>query len=134
MRLLKQDSNGKLILTENFLSENCPPYAILSHTWGADIEEVTFYDLIHGTDEHKAGYGKIQFCAEQAMRDALQYFWVDTCCIDKSSSSELQEAITSMFLWYRDAVKCCVYLSTLSRQGSGRKPKIQLTLGSGAYE
>ncbi|PVH70491.1 hypothetical protein DL98DRAFT_564159 [Cadophora sp. DSE1049] len=61
----------------------------------------------------KAGYGKIQFCGEQARRDGLQYFWVDTCCIDKSNAVEFQEAINSMFRWYRDATKCYVYLPDL---------------------
>jgi len=63
----------------------------------------------------KAGYEKIQFCGEQARRDGLQYFWVDTCCINKSSSAELTEAINSMFRWYREATKCYVYLSDVSR-------------------
>jgi hypothetical protein len=57
-------------------------------------------------DKSKAGYGKIQFFGEQARRDGLQYFWVDTCCIDKSSSAELTEAINSMFRWYRESTKC----------------------------
>jgi hypothetical protein len=51
-----------------------PPYAILSHTWGKDIEEVTFNDLKNGTAEAKASYGKIQFCGEQAKEDGLNYF------------------------------------------------------------
>jgi hypothetical protein len=79
MRLLKFDSRGDVTLTKNF-DENIPPYAILSHTWGADDEEVTFKDLENGPDKVKAGYDKILFCGEQARRDGLQYFWVDTCC------------------------------------------------------
>jgi len=43
--------------------------------------------------------------------------WADTCCIDKRSSAELQEAINSMFLWYRNASLCIVYLGkTTSRR------------------
>jgi hypothetical protein len=57
---------------------------------------------------------KIEFCRKQAARDKIQYFWVDTCCIDKANHAELSEAITSMFRWYRDAVKCYVYLSDVS--------------------
>jgi hypothetical protein len=48
-------------------------YAILSHTWGADTEEVTFKDMMDGTGITKAGYSKIRFCGEQARRDDLQY-------------------------------------------------------------
>ena len=62
----------------------------------------------------KAGYAKIKFCGEQAKHDNLQYFWADTCCIDKSDSVELQEAINSMFRWYQNAVKCYVYLADVS--------------------
>ncbi|PVH71050.1 HET-domain-containing protein [Cadophora sp. DSE1049] len=40
---------------------------------------------------------------------------VDTCCIDKSNSVELAEAINSMFRWYRMSTKCYVYLSDVSR-------------------
>jgi hypothetical protein len=71
--------------------------------------------MMGGAAESKPGYGKIRFCGEQARRDGFQYFWIDTCCIDKSSSAELQEAINSMFRWYRDAVKCYVYLADVSR-------------------
>ena len=71
--------------------------------------------MMDGTGKRKTGYDKIRFCGEQAGRDGLQYFWIDTCCIDKSSSAELQEAINSMFRWYRDAAKCYVYLADVSR-------------------
>jgi hypothetical protein len=113
MRLLKQKSDGEISLTE-FFEDDIPPYAILSHTWGADGEEVTFKELIDHTGKNKAGYNKIRFCEKQAKSDGLQYFWVDTCCIDKSSSAELTEAINSMFRWYHKAAKCYVYLSDVS--------------------
>ena len=113
MRLLKFDSCGELSLTKD-LNEDIPSYAILSHTWGADDDEVTFDDLKNRSAKSKAGYAKIRFCGEQARRDGLQYFWVDTCCIDKANYTELAEAIVSMFRWYREAVKCYVYLSDVS--------------------
>jgi hypothetical protein len=112
MRLL-QYNDGDLSLTTFFADKIPQNYAILSHTWGA--EEVTFEDLQKRTCGKKAGYKKIRFCGEQARRDGLQYFWVDTCCIDKSSSAELTEAINSMFRWYRESTKCYVYLSDVSR-------------------
>lgn len=114
MRLLENNDNGGVRLTKNFVVD-IPSYAILSHTWGTDEEEVTFKDMIEeGIGESKAGYKKIRFCGEQAERDGIQYFWVDTCCIDKSNNSELTEAINSMFRWYSDAEKCYVYLSDVS--------------------
>jgi hypothetical protein len=113
MRLLERKDNGDFILTE-FIGDKIPHYAILSHTWGADYEEVTYKDLIEATGRTKIGYKKMEFCINQALKDNLQYTWVDTCCIDKSSSAELSEAINSMFAWYRNAAKCYVYLSDVS--------------------
>jgi hypothetical protein len=114
MRLLELKNHSEFSLTKDLI-DNIPPYAILSHTWGADTEEVSFKDLISGTGESKSGYEKIRFCGEQARCDGLQYFWVDTCCIDKSNNNELSEAINSMFRWYCNAATCYVYLSDVSR-------------------
>jgi hypothetical protein len=110
MRLLHFNNDGEYSLTQFF--DDIPLYAILSHTWGP--EEVTFKDMKKGNGTIKAGFEKIRFCGEQARRDGWQYFWVDTCCIDKSNAVELQEAINSMFRWYQNAVKCYVYLSDVS--------------------
>ncbi|CAO2654513.1 Nn.00g112460.m01.CDS01 [Neocucurbitaria sp. VM-36] len=110
MRLLQLDENGDVRHAAH-LDEPLPPYAILSHTWGADEDEVTYNDLRTGASESKKGYDKLKFCGIQALKDSLQYFWVDTCCIDKSSSTELSEAINSMYRYYKDSKKCYVYLS-----------------------
>lgn len=118
MRLLQLNSSGEFSLTEDY-HEDVPQYAILSHTWGKDADEVTFDDFMTGASmSNKTGYRKIQFCGEQAAKDGLQYFWVDTCCINKSNYTELSEAINSMFRWYRDAAKCYVYLSDVSTQSN----------------
>jgi hypothetical protein len=119
MRLLKVEEDDKFSLIE-FIGDKIPRYAILSHTWGADGEEVTYEDLTRGTGKSKAGYQKIRFCGKQAATDGLQYLWVDTCCIDKLSSAELSEAINSMFRWYHDAGNCYVYLSDVSIGGSSK--------------
>jgi hypothetical protein len=113
MRLLEIKSPGEFSLTKDLI-DNIPLYAILSHTWGEDEEEVTFNDLVTGASNRKIGHRKIQFCAEQTARDGLQYFWVDTCCINKSNNTELSEAINSMFRWYQNAARCYVYLSDVS--------------------
>jgi hypothetical protein len=91
-----------------------PSYAILSHTWGRDTEEVTFEDLINGTGKNKLGYEKIRFCGAQAAQDGLEWFWIDTCCINKTNKAELSQAISSMFRWYCNATRCYVYLSDMS--------------------
>jgi hypothetical protein len=87
-----------------------PPYAILSHTWGEGDEEVKLQELGAPGVERKAGYAKIKGCCQQAQMDGLAYAWVDTCCIDKTSSAELSEAINSMFRWYAKAEICYTYL------------------------
>jgi hypothetical protein len=126
MRLLQYNNDGGFSLTE-FFESDIPKYAILSYRWGT--EEVTFKDLLDGKSKSKskskAGYGKIQFCGEQARRDGLQYFWIDTCCIDKSNNNELAEAINSMFRWYQKAARCYVYLLDISmrkRKASNTSP------------
>jgi hypothetical protein len=112
MRLLQRSAGGDFELN-SFDDENTPSYAILSHTW-AEGQEVTYSELVAGTGKDKTGYNKILFCDRQAAADGLQYFWVDTCCIDKSTSHELSTAINSMFRWYQRAARCYVYLTDVA--------------------
>ncbi len=81
---------------EEFLGEPTSPrfprYAILSHTWGE--EEVTFQDMQNReVAKKKAGFGKIAKCCKTALNEGLGWAWVDTCCIDKTSSAELSEGV-----------------------------------------
>ncbi|KAI9687707.1 MAG: hypothetical protein M1822_001787 [Bathelium mastoideum] len=117
MRFLRLEDNGQINLTKEY-RDHIPCYAILSHTWGADRDEVTFNDLVTGTGRDKAGFAKIYFCANQARKDGLQYIWIDACCIDRANHMELSTAVASMFRWYRDAAKCYVYLSDVSTGGN----------------
>ncbi|KAI1738448.1 heterokaryon incompatibility protein-domain-containing protein [Xylaria scruposa] len=97
---------------KEFISyKQAPPYAILTHTWGD--EEVSFRDWQSGPPkcvEGKEGFDKIKLCCQQAAADGIEWAWVDTCCIDKTSSAELTEAINSMFQWYQNAAVCYAYL------------------------
>ncbi|CAJ2507705.1 Uu.00g088910.m01.CDS01 [Anthostomella pinea] len=87
-----------------------PRYAILSHTWGQ--EEVSFHDIQNlELARQKQGFAKIAKCCEKALEEGLRWAWVDTCCIDKTSSAELSEAINSMFKWYEAATICYAFLS-----------------------
>jgi hypothetical protein len=117
-----------------FLNEaQIPPFAILSHTWGE--EECTLQqmqDPIASLVSRRKGYKKIQLCCEQALKDGLGWAWIDTyaplwpnpwyrkltgsrsCCIDKTSTAELSEAINSMFRWYREATLCYAYLADVT--------------------
>lgn len=98
-----------------------PHYAILSHTWG--VEEVIYYDVVNKQGLHavswKQGFPKLMGFSKVAAQNGFKWVWMDSCCIDKSSSAELSEAINSMFAWYRDAVVCYVYLfDFLASEGS----------------
>ncbi|CAK1354041.1 unnamed protein product [Cercospora beticola] len=126
MHLLSLDEYGELSLG-TYDEDKCPPYAILSHTWYADEDEVTYNDVINGRGKNKLGYDKIMFCGEQAKKDDLQHFWVDSCCIDKTSSAELSESLNSMFRWYQRASKCYVYLFDVEMTQNNRHAS---TLGS----
>jgi tetratricopeptide (TPR) repeat protein len=112
MRLLRFDARDRLVLTD-FRGKPIPPYAILSHRWSdseALIEDVSNRKY----EEREEGYQKLRFCAEQAAQDGLQYFWIDTCCIDRWDNNERSKAINSMFQWYRNAARCYVLLSDVS--------------------
>ena len=94
--------------------QNCR-YAILSHTWEDD--EVTYQEMMAESRPAslmtKAGFRKIQRTCEVAKERGYDYAWVDTCCIDKTSSAALSEAINSMFKWYKESSICLAYLIDL---------------------
>ena len=91
-------------------------YAILSHTWGN--KESTFQNLqelneqCRKDDENPRDFvtPKIRNCCIVAERDGFLWVWIDTCCIDKTSSTELSEAINSMFRWYSESEVCYAFL------------------------
>ncbi|KLU83015.1 hypothetical protein MAPG_02082 [Magnaporthiopsis poae ATCC 64411] len=107
MRLI----NTRTLRIHEFVGTRVPPYAILSHTWGRG--EVTFQDWCQPDRRHREGldgYAKIAATCARARERGLDFAWVDTCCIDKTSSAELSEVINSMFAWYRNAAACFGYL------------------------
>ena len=116
MRLLKC---GYSTTTEKLNIELCEffpdavQYAILSHRWGPASSEVSYREFADGPDRTKPGYKKIEECCKQALNDGLQYVWIDTCCIDKSSSAELTEAINAMYKWYERSSICYAYLKDI---------------------
>ena len=54
---------------------------------------------------------KIRRACAVARNNGYRYIWIDSCCIDRSSSSELSEAINSMYKWYALADVCYAYLA-----------------------
>jgi hypothetical protein len=123
MRLLNVDN----LELESFDSRP-PRYAILSHTWGAEKDEVKFKDvpgvrsevqelLYRGLDGSLVnGVSKIAGSCIQAKaaQPALRYIWIDTCCIDKSSTPEVSESIRSMFDFYTESEVCFVHLADVT--------------------
>ncbi|EIW52896.1 HET-domain-containing protein, partial [Trametes versicolor FP-101664 SS1] len=107
-----------------------PPevYAILSHVWRA--EEQSFQELFaiiqecKATGENPRDYvdDKIRKCCQWAEAHGFKLLWMDSCCIDKSSSAELSEAINSMFMWYKQATVCYAYLRDALAQESPSCP------------
>ncbi|KAI0862608.1 heterokaryon incompatibility protein-domain-containing protein [Xylaria cubensis] len=121
----------RLIHTSSFMlkefNKKIPPYTILSHTWRGNNgdHEVTFAEYEKFAAEllacvnpksfanlkNKYPYlDKILGACKIAKAFKMEYLWVDTCCIDKSKSAELNESINSMFSWYERATMCFVYL------------------------
>jgi hypothetical protein len=98
-----------------FMGNSIPEYAILSHTW--ENEEISFQEMTAISEDpkthpsaKKSGYEKIVKTCQKALEDGIAYVWVDTCCIDKTSSSELSEAINTMYQWYQKAEVCYALL------------------------
>lgn len=110
MRLIKTD----LVELKEFLPTDIPKYAILSHRWTDD--EVSFQEMQgnHTLIAVKKGFKKILECCLRAESDGFEYVWIDTCCIDKTSSAELSESINSMYMWYYQAQRCYAYLADVS--------------------
>ncbi|KAK7448837.1 hypothetical protein VKT23_013566 [Stygiomarasmius scandens] len=123
MRLL----NTKIFEIKEFYTD-IPLYAILSHTWEED--EVTFQDAqdIQGIKKldhtnSKSGWSKVKNACRYALKHDFDWIWIDSCCIDKSSSAELSEALNSMYQYYTDAEVCYVYLSDVSSKEDPRRAR-----------
>lgn len=117
MRLI----NARSLNIEEFGPRKLPKYAILSHTWG-DCEPTHAEwrsKVTRRWHSGKPGFAKIFGTCKQACRDGLSHVWVDTVCIDKTSSAELSEAINSMFEWYEKAEVCYVYLTDIKSPPRG---------------
>jgi hypothetical protein len=121
MRLLNTDT----FEIHQFFGDTTPTYAILSHRWEED--EVSFQDVRDRQNLNAYGWSKVNHCCALAKRNGHSYVWIDTCCIEKTSSAELNEAINSMFRWYQNAKVCYAYLNDVpSGLGEGRKKEAAL--------
>ena len=91
-------------------------YAILSHTWGnqeqlfQETRDLAEWCKKHRKNPRDFSSEKVRECCILAERQGYRWVWDDTCCIDKTSSTELSEAINSMFLWYTCAEVCYAHM------------------------
>ncbi len=88
-------------------------YSILSHTWMRETlyGDVTFQDWDKRERNPRGNAKIIKFCKVSAQNHKIALGWIDTVCINKHSSSELDESIRSMYNWYQRAAVCVTYLS-----------------------
>lgn len=112
-------------MLKTFGSSEVPDYAILSHRWGE--EEVTFKDMIgcpisdlNSPARRLTGFSKIEGSCKLAIRDGYEWIWIDTCCIDKDSSTDVDKAINSMWNYYTKSNVCYVYMSDVPNYEAGR--------------
>ncbi|CAN9246499.1 unnamed protein product [Alternaria alternata] len=98
-----------------YVPNRVPDYVILSHRWGS--EEVTYADIIQAplseptsVTRNKSGFLKVQGACALALQNGYEWIWIDSCCIDKSSSAELQETINLMWKYYKESNICLAYL------------------------
>ncbi|KAK0750574.1 heterokaryon incompatibility protein-domain-containing protein, partial [Schizothecium vesticola] len=103
--------NAATLALEFFLPEQAPPYAILSHTWGDGEVGLAEFQRLDDQAKAKPGFSKIQKTCDLARTGGIAHVWVDTCCIDKTSSAELSEAINSMYSYYSRATVCYAYVN-----------------------
>lgn len=114
LRLLTQTGDGGYKL-ESFRRSDAPSYAVLSRTWSEDpSDEISFQDIQIGNITNRKAFFKLHFCGTQALQDGLVYFWIDTCCIDKSNEIEEKSTVSLMWQIYEAAAICYTLLSDVS--------------------
>ncbi|KAK8073437.1 hypothetical protein PG994_004336, partial [Apiospora phragmitis] len=91
-------------------------YCILSHRWTWGTEEITYHDVLSIDSKVQAKGGFSKFAGACALAKTLGYglIWDDTCCINKTDSVELSEAINSMYRWYAESDLCIAFLEDVS--------------------
>lgn len=122
MRLL---NTRTLELAGPYVPSKVPDYAIFSHRW--NCEEVTCADIcnvpVPQLESHastRKSITKIRGVCKIALECGYEWIWIDNCCIDKSSSAELQEAINSMWRYYAESNACYAYLEDVQDEEAGR--------------
>ncbi|KAH6693391.1 heterokaryon incompatibility protein-domain-containing protein [Leptodontidium sp. MPI-SDFR-AT-0119] len=120
MRLL----NTRSLELRSFVPRELPDYVILSHRWGP--EEVTLKDIIRcpvSAVENPArqlmGFSKVKGACKLAADDGYDWIWIDSCCIDKESSADVDKSINSMWTYYTRSNICYVYMADVPDYETG---------------
>ncbi|KAI0548332.1 heterokaryon incompatibility protein-domain-containing protein [Xylaria curta] len=111
MRLLQIEEDNFSFTKVYARDDEIPSYAIVSHTWGDEEDEILMTDIKENIYKKKAAYLKLKVCSAKAYAEGLRHIWMDTCCINQTDTVELARSINSMYRWYRNAARCYVYLS-----------------------
>ena len=96
-------------------------YAILSHVWQKkpghppeqshqEVRDIAARKTNANSNILPLLSEKIRNACDFARQHGFTYIWIDTCCIDQTSSAELSRSINSMYEWYSCANVCYVYL------------------------
>lgn len=117
---------------------DCPPYAILSHTWGDN--ETPFEEFIAKPKWRrswsllqKRNCPKVVHACSVAREQGYDWIWIDTCCIDKTSSTELSEAINSMYRYYEKSGICIAYLVDVDIDMTSPREDVAMSLASSRW-
>ena len=100
-------------------------HIILEHTFWISRARTYAHKINDPGSELKSIHGSEDMAT---LSEAVEWAWVDACCIDKRSSAELSEAINSMYRWYREAAICVAYLvDTLQLAGDETAENVALS-------
>jgi hypothetical protein len=122
--------NTRTLELVTFSPQETPEYVILSHRWG--LEEVTFKDMtiypssdINSPTRKLKGFLKIEGACKTAASANYEWIWIDSCCIDKESSMDVDRSVKSMWNIYKDSDICFVYLADVPNYVAGCGPSFK---------
>lgn len=111
---------GSLNLHE-FPEDNPPRYGTLSYTWGPPADELSHRDVKDGADlcvRTSPSAHRVKLASQRAREMGYDYIWIDTLCIDQTSSAEVSEGVNASYRWISKADCCLVHLSDLPASSS----------------
>ncbi|KAN0095794.1 hypothetical protein V8E51_016505 [Hyaloscypha variabilis] len=71
------------------------------------------------------GFSKVEGACKLAADDGYDWIWIDSCCIDKESSADVDKSINSMWTYYSRSNICYVYMADIPDRDAGRGIRFQ---------